>query len=230
MRVESLPVPASAGAPADALSGDLTLPDDPRALLVLAHGAGAGYRHASLVAISEALAAVGIATFRFNFPFTEAGRRRVDSPAVAVASVAAAAATAAARRLDLPLYVGGHSFGGRMATHAVAAGAVSARGLVCFSFPLHPAGRPDTRRADHLAAVRIPMLFLSGSRDALADPALLAQVVEDLRHRRQDADVRLHWLDDADHGYRVRKRHRQDPRGVFEEIAAEVARFVAGSR
>ncbi|HEX7036556.1 MAG TPA: alpha/beta family hydrolase [Pseudomonadales bacterium] len=205
----------------DRLAAELVRPPEPIALLVLAHGAGAGYRHASLVAIGDALGARGIATLRWNFPYMQAGRRRVDSRATAVAAVRAAAELAASLAPELPLYLGGHSFGGRMASHAVADGAVIPRGLVCLSFPLHPAGRPGTARADHLDAIRVPMLFLSGTRDALAERALLTGVVA-----RLGARARLHWLDDADHGYRVRKRERRDPRGVFDEIADETEAFV----
>lgn len=219
--------PLSLQTPAGALSAELTLPDDPRAVLVLAHGAGAGYRHPNLLAISDALAAAAIATLRFNFPFMEAGRRRVDAPAVAVECIAQAARSAASRLPEVPLYVGGHSFGGRMATHAAAEGTIAPRGLVCLSFPLHPANRPDRKRAAHLADVRVPLLFLSGTRDALADRDLLTRVVAELQARGQTPGVRLHWLEDADHGYRVRKRHRPEADSVFAEIAREIAGFVA---
>jgi uncharacterized protein len=220
MIVEPLTIPGPDGG----LSGDLTLPHDPRSVLVLAHGAGAGYRHPNMTAISASLARLDIASLRFNFPFTESGRRRVDPPAVAIASLVQAWRSATARLPELPLYLGGHSFGGRMASHAVADGALAPRGLICLSFPLHPAGRPDVRRAAHLAAIRVPMLFLSGTRDALADPGLLARVVGDLSE--QNREVRLHWLDDADHGYRARKRQRRDPRSVFDELAQEAAAFM----
>lgn len=190
----------------------------------MAHGAGAGFRHVSLVRIGEALAAFGIATLRFNFPFMEAGRRRVDAKPVAIAAVAAAAAAAATAAPDLRLFVGGHSFGGRMASHAAADGVITCSGLVFLSFPLHPAGRPGVERAMHLGAIRSPMLFVSGTRDALADRDLLFGVVSSLD------GARLHWLDDADHGYRVRKRVRQDPRPVFQEIAETVAEFTADGR
>jgi uncharacterized protein len=214
---EALTIASQTGA----LSADFRRPSDARTLLVLAHGAGAGYRHPSLVGIGEALAARGVATLRFNFPFMEAGRRRVDPRPTAVNAIAAAAAAAAGHAPDLALFVGGHSFGGRMTSHAVAEGQVQAKGLICLSFPLHPAGRAGTGRADHLTAVGCPLLFLSGTRDALAEPALLSDVVD-----RLGPNARLHWLDDADHGYRVRKRVRQDPRSVFDEIADQVAAFV----
>ena len=204
------------------LSAELLRPERATALLVLAHGAGAGFRHASLTAVAEALAARQVANLRFNFPFMEAGRRRVDARPVAVAALAEAVRAAAEHSPDLPLFLGGHSFGGRMASHAVAEGRVSVRALVCLSFPLHPANRPGVERGAHLAGIPIPMLFLSGTRDALAEPALLTRVVAGLGPR-----ARLHWLDDADHGYRVRKRMRTDSRSVFDEIAEEAAAFLA---
>lgn len=218
MDVEALRLEGDAGV----LSAELTLPAAPiQALLVLAHGAGAGYRHSSLLAISEALAARSVATLRFNFPFMEAGRRRVDGRGPSITAITQANTAAAARCPDLPLFLGGHSFGGRMATHAVAAGAVLPRALICLSFPLHPAGRPGVERAAHLGAVQVPLLFLSGTRDALADRELLTGVVGGLGSR-----ARLHWLDDADHGYRARKRERRDPRPVIDEVADEAAGFI----
>jgi hypothetical protein len=197
------------------------VPESAIAMLVLAHGAGAGFDHANLTAIAEALARRQVATLRFNFPFMQAGRRRVDAPDVAVDALRRAAETARERLPALPLFLGGHSFGGRMASHAVAQGAVRPEGLVCCSFPLHPAGRPGSDRAAHLAHVEVPMLFLSGTRDALADPALLDAVVKGLGTR-----ATLVWLDDADHGYRTRKTRRQDPRPVFDELADGAADFM----
>lgn len=204
------------------LSADLDRPDDPFALLVLAHGAGAGYRHASMVAIGDALGRRGVATLRFNFPFTETGRRRVDAQPVSIASVLAAVDAARAAEPDLPLFLGGHSYGGRMASHAAAAHEVPVKGLVFCSFPLHPPKKPGTARAAHLADVRQPMLFLSGTRDDLADRALLEGVVAALGRR-----ARLHWLDTADHGYRVLKRTRQVPEDVFDELAGFAAGFMS---
>ena len=203
------------------LSADLTLPDGACALLVLAHGAGAGYRHANMLAISTALAHNGIASLRFNFPFTEQGRRRVDGPAVATRAVADAWSAGMGLDLGLPGFLGGHSFGGRMASHAVLEHGLTPRGLVFCAFPLHPAGKPGTDRAQHLARLCCPLLFLSGTRDALASPALLSDCVAAL-----GPGAHLHWLEDADHGYRVRKRQRTDPRSVFEEMGEEVRRFV----
>jgi predicted alpha/beta-hydrolase family hydrolase len=198
-------------------------PDDAVAALVLAHGAGAGMRHASMEAIAGAFGARGIATLRFDFPFMAEGRKRVDPPAVATAAIAAAFA-AAAERTALPIFVGGHSFGGRMATHAVLDRALPAAGLVLCSFPLHLPGKTDTKRAQHLAAIRLPMLFLSGTRDALAERALLEPLVASLPR------AQLHWLATADHGYRVQKRSRGTSEGVFDEMARVARSFVDAHR
>lgn len=194
-------------------------PADAVAVLVLAHGAGAGMRHRSMQAIADALERHGIGTLRFDFPFIRDGRKRVDPPHVAVAEIERAFA-AASDRTSLPVFVGGHSFGGRMATHAVAEGRVDPRGLVLCSFPLHAAGKPGTDRARHLSAVRRPMLFVSGTRDALAQRELLAEVVGAL------PEAEIHWLETADHGYRVRRRERASQEDVFDELARAVRAFV----
>lgn len=194
-------------------------PADAVAVLVLAHGAGAGMRHRSMQAIADALERHGIGTLRFDFPFIRDGRKRVDPPHVAVAEIERAFA-AASDRASLPVFVGGHSFGGRTATHAVAEGRVDPRGLVLCSFPLHAAGKPGTDRARHLSAVRRPMLFVSGTRDALAQRELLAEVVGAL------PEAEIHWLETADHGYRVRRRERASQEDVFDELARAVRAFV----
>ena len=196
-------------------------PNDAVAALVLAHGAGAGMRHKSMQAIADAFERRGIATLRFEFPYMAAGRNRVDSPEVATQAIADAYA-AAAERTKLPIWLGGHSFGGRMASHAVVDREVPAAGLIFCSFPLHMPGKPDTRRAQHLKAVSKPMLFLSGTRDELAEAALLEPLVASL------PTAKLHWLDTADHGYRVLKRSRARTDGVFDEMA-EVARAFVDS-
>lgn len=194
-------------------------PTDAVAALVLAHGAGAGMRHASLQAIADAFERCGIATLRFDFPFMAEGRKHVDPPAVATAAIATAFA-AAAERTALPLWVGGHSFGGRMASHAVLERALPARGLVLCSFPLHLPGKPDTKRAQHLGSIRRPMLFLSGTRDELAAPGLLEPLVARL------PEASLHWLATADHGYRVQKRSRTSIENVFDEMGRVARAFV----
>jgi uncharacterized protein len=193
--------------------------DDAVAALVLAHGAGAGMQHASMQAIATAFELRGIATLRFDFPFMAEGRNRVDRPAVATAAIAAAYA-AAAQLTKLPIWLGGHSFGGRMASHAIVDRAVPAAGLILCSFPLHMPGKPDTKRAQHLAAIRQPMLFLSGTRDELAKRELLEPLVASL------PSATLHWLDTADHGYRVLKRQRTRTDGVFDEMAEAARAFI----
>ncbi len=197
-------------------------PDDAVAALVLAHGAGAGMTHKHMQAIADAFERRGIATLRFNFPFIEAGKSRVDAPDVATARIADAFA-AAAERTALPIWLGGHSFGGRMASHAVVDRGLDPAGLVFCSFPLHGPGKPSVTRASHLAGVRKPMLFLSGTRDDLADAALLGGVVAGL------ANAQLHWLDTADHGYRVLKRSRASTEDVFDEMARVARAFVAAA-
>ena len=194
-------------------------PKDAVAALVLAHGAGAGMRHASMQAIADAFEQRGIATWRFDFPYMAAGRNRVDAPAVATQAIADAYAEVAGRT-RLPIWIGGHSFGGRMASHAVVDRKVPAAGLIFCSFPLHMPGKPDTKRAAHLGAIRQPMLFLSGTRDELAERELLEPLVRSL------PTARLHWLDTADHGYRVLKRTRKRTDSVFDEMAEAARAFV----
>lgn len=194
-------------------------PKDAVAALVLAHGAGAGMTHASMQAIAAAFEQRGIATLRFNFRYMEAGRNRVDSPAVACDSIAAAFA-AARESTSLPIWIGGHSFGGRMASHAIVDRALPAAGLIFCSFPLHMPGKPDTKRAQHLAAIAKPMLFLSGTRDDLAEAQLLEPLVASL------PTAKLHWLATADHGYKVLKRTRTRTDTVFEEMAETARAFI----
>ena len=203
------------------LSAELIRPDGARALLVLAHGAGADFRHANMLNISEALARQNIASLRFNFPFMEQGRGRVDAQAVSIATIVEALATAREAAPDLTLYLGGHSYGGRMATHAVVEHELPVVGLVCCSFPLHPPKKPGVERAAHLDQIRQPMLFLSGTRDGLAEPELLTGMVERLGDR-----ACLHWLDTADHGYKVLKRKRDAGLDVFDEMAGVTAAFM----
>jgi predicted alpha/beta-hydrolase family hydrolase len=200
----------------------LTDSSDAVAVLVLGHGAGADMRHASMTSIATELARRGVAVFRFNFPFMESARRPVDSRAVSTATIAAAIAQARKLKPGLPVFLGGHSFGGRMASHAVLDRDLGdVRGLVFCSFPLHPAGKPATTRADHLDSIELPMLFLSGTRDALAEPELLDGVMARLGARAERV-----WLDTADHGYKVQKRSRARSDSVFEELADSAARFV----
>jgi predicted alpha/beta-hydrolase family hydrolase len=222
VKVRSLSLAAPAGPlSAGPLSAELIEPESARALLVLAHGAGAGFDHANLLGISQAFAAAGVASLRFNFPFMQAGKRHVDRRAVATEAVAQALATAASLCSGLPLFVGGHSFGGRMASHAVLDHGLSVRGLIFCAFPLHPPKKPGIERAAHLAHVAQPMLFLSGTRDGLARSDLLDQVVASIGER-----AHLHWLATADHSYKILKRQRAPQPTVFEEMAGAVRHFV----
>ena len=200
--------------------GGLLRPADAahRATLVFGHGAGAGMRHRSLEAIAAAFAAVGVATLRYNFPYAEAGRSRVDAQAVSTATVAAAVERAG-QESEGPHLLGGHSFGGRMASHAVVEHGLDVAGLVFCSFPLHMPGKPASKRADHLDRIAAPMLFLSGSRDGMATSPLLEDVV-----RRVGGT--LHRLETADHGYRVLKRTRSRTDDVFDEMAGHLAAWL----
>lgn len=199
------------------VSALLLRPESATHLLVLGHGAGADMRHVTMQTIAERLAEVGIATFRYNFPFMEK-RKSVGSPKVAIETVCAAAAKAKETCPDLPLLAGGHSYGGRMTSHAAAESRLlDVKGLVFFAFPLHAPNRPDDKRAGHLPSITIPMLFLSGTRDALAELDLLKPVVRDMGGR-----ATLHLLDTADHSYKVLKRTRESKEDVFVEMARVV--------
>jgi predicted alpha/beta-hydrolase family hydrolase len=203
--------------------GLLELPADATAFLALAHGAGAGMRHPFMADVAAALARQRVATLRFEFPYAAAGARRPDPRPVLIETVVAAADEAHRLTGGLPLFAGGKSMGGRMTSHAAAAGRLpGVRGLVFFGFPLHGAGKPSTERADHLADAKFPLLFLQGTRDALADLALLRPICERLGPR-----ARLHIVDGADHGFHVLKRSGRTDAEVLEELAAEAARFAA---
>ncbi len=199
------------------VSALLVRPDRASHLLVLGHGAGSNMRTVMMTTIAESLADEKIATFRYNFPYSEHGTGR-NSNDTCMATIRSAVAAASKYAPDLPLLAGGHSFSGRMTLNAAAATPLECvRGLVFFSFPLHMPGKPDTKRAEHLGAVDIPMLFLSGTRDELADLDLLRPVLEKLGNRAS-----LHLLDTADHGFKILKRTRKSEEDVF----AELARFV----
>lgn len=195
------------------VSGLLDLPPDARWLYVCAHGAGAGMRHAFLERLAATLGAHGIGTLRYNFLYMEAGKGRVDPPALAHAAVRAAVAAAGAH--GLRLLAGGKSFGGRMTSQAQAAEPLpGVRGLAFFGFPLHPPGKPDTARADHLDHVRIPSLFLQGSRDEFAQLDLLKGVVERLGTR-----ATLHLIEGGDHSFKVKKSSGMTEQDVLRELA-----------
>jgi uncharacterized protein len=196
------------------VSALLMLPAGASHLLVLGHGASTNMRHATLRTIAERMSEAGIATFRYNFPYMEYGRGR-DSQNVCTATVRSAIAAAREAAPDLPLLAGGHSFGGRMTSTAASESPLAAvRGLVFFSFPLHLPGKPDTKRAEHLSAVTVPMLFLSGTRDTLANFDLLQSVCKKL-----GKTATLQPLDTADHGFRILKSSRKNEEDVFVEMA-----------
>jgi predicted alpha/beta-hydrolase family hydrolase len=204
------------------VSALLLRPGDASHLLVLGHGASTNMRHATLQTIAERLAGMGLATFRYNFPYMEHGRGR-DSQEVCTATVRAAVAAAHRAALDLPLLAGGHSFGGRMTSTAASESLLDGvHGLVFFAFPLHQPGKPESKRAEHLSAVTVPMLFLSGTRDELADLDLLRPVCKKLGKR-----ATLHLLDTADHGFRTLKRSRKSDEDVFVEMARIVREWAS---
>lgn len=202
------------------VSALLLLPPDARALLVLAHGAGAGMRHRFMEAIAGRLAERRIATFRYRFPYVEKGRRRPDPPRLLVATVrsavAAAKSAAATAAGDLPLFAGGKSMGGRMTSTAASEDALAGvRGLIFFGFPLHPPGKPGTARGDHLAGVNLPMLFFQGTRDKLAELDLLRPLCE-----RLGAGATLHVVEGGDHSFGVLKRSGRTGDEVLDELAS----------
>jgi predicted alpha/beta-hydrolase family hydrolase len=200
------------------VSGLLTRPDEARVLYVLAHGAGADMRHRFMEAIAAALAARGVASLRYQFPYTEAGGRRPDPPAVLEATVRAAVAAAANAAPDLPLIAGGKSMGGRMTSGAAARGPLpGVSGLVFLGFPLHRPKQPSEDRAEHLSQVTLPMLFLQGTRDDLADLGLITGVCARLGEL-----ATLHVVEGADHGFGVLKRSGRTDAEVLEELAGTV--------
>lgn len=206
-----------------AVSGLWLASEDTRACLALAHGAGAGMDHRAMTAIAEGLCRRGVATLRYQFPYMELGRKRVDAPGVAQATVRAAVAAARDRIADLPLFAGGKSFGGRMTSQAQAQSPLEGvRGLVFFGFPLHPAGKPSVERAAHLSRVSIPMLFVQGTRDALADLALLQGAVGALGAR-----ATLQLVADADHSLHVPAKTGRADAEVLDEALADAAAWMA---
>ena len=220
LTAESVTIPVSVE---QAVSGLLTVPDHATACYVLAHGAGAGMNHAFMAAVAEGLAARGIATLRYQFPFMEQGSKRPDRPPLAHAAVRAAVAMASERLPALPLFAGGKSFGGRMTSQAQAQTPLpQVDGLIFFGFPLHAAKKPSITRADHLAEVRTPMLFLQGSRDALADMDLLTPIIEGLGQQ-----ATLSVIDGADHGFHVPARMGRTDGQVLDQMLDTAAAWIA---
>ena len=203
-------------------SGVLQMTAHSTACLVLAHGAGAGMAHPFMAAVAAGLLKRNIATLRYQFPFIEQGSRRPDRPPLAQATVRAAVDAARVLAPALPLFAGGKSFGGRMTSQAQAEAALpGVRGLVFFGFPLHPVGKPSIERADHLAAVARPMLFLQGTRDALADLDRLAPVIASL-----GPTATLIAIDGADHSFHVPARSGRRDADVLDEVLDRLVEWI----
>jgi uncharacterized protein len=202
------------------VSANFIRPKKPTHLLVLGHGAASNMRTPMMQSIAEALARQGIATFRYNFPYSENGRGR-DTDPVCVETIRSAVKAAHDAAPDLALLAGGHSFSGRMTTTAASEAPLDGvKGIVLFAFPLHPAGAPDTKRAEHLSNVTVPMLFLSGTRDALGELDLLKPTGKKLGKR-----ATLHLLDTADHSFKIQKTRRTSTEDVFDEMARVTAEW-----
>ncbi|MDH6259922.1 putative alpha/beta-hydrolase family hydrolase [Bradyrhizobium sp. BR13661] len=205
-----------------AVSAIMMQPDNARACYVLAHGAGAGMRHASMDKIAEGLAERGIATLRFNFPYMENKQGRPDQPAVAHATIRAAVEEAARLCPGLKLVAGGKSFGGRMTSQAQSKSPLpGVKGLAFLGFPLHADKKPSTERAEHLGGVAIPMLFLQGTRDGLADLGLLRPVVAAL-----GAKATLHVIEGGDHGFAVLKKSGRTNDEALAEVLDTLAAWI----
>jgi uncharacterized protein len=218
--METLRIPIDA---ARAVSGLLLTPRDAAACYVFAHGAGAGMAHPFMAAAAAGLAERRIATLRYQFPYMEHGSKRPDSPPVAHAAVRAAVAEARKRLPGLPLIAGGKSFGGRMTSQAQALSPLDAvRGLAFFGFPLHPAGKPSVERAAHLFDVAVPMLFLQGSKDKLAELPLLEPLVGKLAAR-----ATLHVVRDADHSFHVPAKSGRSASDVMAELTDAFASWTS---
>lgn len=201
------------------VSAEITKPDKPKAVLVLAHGAGAGMNHPFMKSLCDELAALGIATLRFNFPFTENKKGRPDVPPVAHVTIEAAIAKGAKEFAKIPLFVGGKSFGGRMSSQLMALKNVEGvSGLVFVGFPLHQPGNPSIERAEHLKDVKVPMLFLQGTRDALADFKMMGQVTKKLKL------ATLVSFENADHSFKAPKQN------LIPKLAEETAKWMTSPR
>lgn len=204
------------------VSALLRRPDAARALYVLAHGAGAGMRHAFLETMATALAEHDIATLRYQFPYAERGKRRPDPPHIAERTVRAAVEAAHGAAPGLPIVAGGKSFGGRVTSQAQAEEPLpGVRGMVFLGFPLHAPGRPGDARAAHLDRVEVPLLFLQGTRDALADLGLMTAVC-----RRLGARATLHVVEGGDHSFKVPQRSGRSAAAVMGELAATIADWI----
>jgi predicted alpha/beta-hydrolase family hydrolase len=211
------------GTKAGAVSGILDLPSNADALLVFAHGAGAGMRHSFMAKMAELLGEQRIGTLRYQFPYMEAGRGGPDRPPILEATVASAVAEAGKAAPGLPLLAGGKSMGGRMTSGAAARSPLpGVRGLVFFGFPLHPPKNPGTARADHLSQVTVPMLFIQGTRDSLADLPLIREVTG-----RLGSMATVHIVEGGDHSFHVPKRSGRTDADALAEIVSAVRTWLA---
>jgi predicted alpha/beta-hydrolase family hydrolase len=208
------------------VSALLASPAKPHALYVLAHGAGAGMRHAFMEAMAQRLAARGVASLRYQFPYVENGSRRIDPEPLLLDTVRAAVAMGREEAGGVTVIAGGKSMGGRMTSRAAAAAPLDGvAGLAFLGFPLHPAGQPGTSRAEHLYKFSLPLLFLQGTRDALADLTLLRPITDNLGAR-----ATLHIIEGADHMFHVLKKSGRDDEQVMDELADTIAAWSAERR
>jgi predicted alpha/beta-hydrolase family hydrolase len=211
-------------------SGDVSAifmrPENARWLMVLAHGAGAGMRHAFMAGAAQSLAKHGIASFRYQFPYMEHGKRTPDPQPILLKTVYSAVAAARENARDLPLLAGGKSLGGRMTSTAASREDLpGVRGIAFFGFPLHASGKPSDERGGHLFEIRLPLLFLQGTRDKLADLELLGPLCTRLQAQGR---AELYIIEGADHGFHVPKRAGRTDEDVLEEIGHAVARWASG--
>jgi len=212
-------------------SGSWSGSADDRPIMLLAHGAGADLDHLHMQKLAGSLAEVGIATLRFNFPFMELGKKRTDAIPVCVKAIDSALQYLVSISQNHPVILAGHSFGGRMMSHYVVdtglpeshsgASKDKVAALIYFSFPLHTSGKPDTKRALHMPDIDLPQLFLSGTRDSLAERDLLSNTVSGL------SNASIHWLETADHGFKILKRTRKNPEDVYRESARVIQKWLS---
>jgi len=220
----TIPLQFVATEKAGAVSALMCRPEKAKWLLLLAHGAGAGMKHAFMESISVALFELDIATFRYRFPYRERGKRFPDSQKTLLATVEAAVAAASEAAPELQLLAGGKSMGGRMTSLLAAQSGLSmVQGLVFLGFPLHAPGRAEVRRADHLPQIEMPMLFLQGTRDRLADLTLLGPICEQLRDR-----ATLHVVESADHSFHVPRKSGKTDHEILGQLASVIADWTTG--
>ena len=204
------------------VSALLYTPEKPVAVLLFAHGAGAGINNKFMESVSSKLSEEGIATLRFHFPYMEKGKKVPDTKPVCTETISKAAEKALKLLPGIPLFAGGKSFGGRMTSTAASEGKIpDVKGIIFFGFPLHPPGKPQNERAEHLYKVEQPMLFLQGSRDALADLALLKPVIKKIGKK-----AKLFVVDDADHSFHVPKGNKLKDSEVIDLLCSEVKDWI----